>query len=182
MPLPPATLRSPYNAAWPARYKYAFRHRQWLEPMCRRASQWRHDAAGNCPSSRLHICPAHENAQVCSATIRHARHCFRLAIWMLNRAHLRGNASYVTQPAPRSGRQGIAAPSGLMTCWSHMQNRTANRYSNTMMVASTARLSPGSARSSATVQSRSARKIFSIFMASTTHSASPAFTCWPSVT
>ena len=51
-----------------------------------------------------------------------------------------------------------------------------------MMTASTARLSPGLAFSLETVRSRSARSTFSIFIASTTASVSPALTSCPSAT
>ena len=50
-----------------------------------------------------------------------------------------------------------------------------------MITASTARLSPGLALIGFTVPSRSARSTFSIFIASTTASVSPALTSWPSV-
>ena len=55
-------------------------------------------------------------------------------------------------------------------------------YSNSMITASTARLSPGAALIALTTQSRSARSTFSIFMASTMASCSPAFTSCPSST
>src|SRR5439155_21975598 len=55
-------------------------------------------------------------------------------------------------------------------------------YSNSRITWSTARLSPGLARSLATRPSRSARSTFSIFIASTTTSGSPALTSWPSPT
>src|SRR5205085_5466553 len=53
---------------------------------------------------------------------------------------------------------------------------------NSNITASTARLSPGLALMVLTTPSRSARKTFSIFIASTTASASPALTSWPSTT
>ena len=46
--------------------------------------------------------------------------------------------------------------------------RHTSVYSNSMITSSTARLSPGAAFRAATTPSRSARRIFSIFMASTT--------------
>src|SRR6516165_3141901 len=56
------------------------------------------------------------------------------------------------------------------------------RHANSMITASTARLSPGLALIAFTTPSRSARKTFSIFIASTTASVSPALTSWPSLT
>src|SRR5262249_20097325 len=56
------------------------------------------------------------------------------------------------------------------------------RHANSMITASTARLSPGLALITLTTPSRSARKTFSIFMASTTASVSPALTSCPSLT
>ncbi len=49
-----------------------------------------------------------------------------------------------------------------------------------MITASTARLSPTCALTDLTTRSRSARSTFSIFIASTTASVSPALTSWPS--
>ncbi len=51
-----------------------------------------------------------------------------------------------------------------------------------MITASTATLSPGLTRMFLMVPSRSARRIFSIFMASITAKVSPALTSWPSAT
>ena len=51
-----------------------------------------------------------------------------------------------------------------------------------MMTASTARLSPSLAMMALTVASRSARNTFSIFIASTTASGSPALTSCPTTT
>ena len=65
------------------------------------------------------------------------------------------------------------------------QSRGANRaalQANSKMTASTARLSPGLALIFLTVPSISARSTFSIFIASTTATVSPALTSWPSLT
>src|SRR5579871_2320736 len=53
---------------------------------------------------------------------------------------------------------------------------------NSRITASTARLSPFLAKTALMVPSRSARSTFSIFMASTTASVSPALTSWPGAT
>src|SRR5690349_12594985 len=55
-------------------------------------------------------------------------------------------------------------------------------HSNSMMTASTARLSPLRAWIALTLPSRSARRTFSIFIASTMASGSPALTSWPTST
>src|SRR5689334_4221958 len=55
-------------------------------------------------------------------------------------------------------------------------------YANSMITASTARLSPGFTLIAFTTASRSARSTFSIFIASTTASVSPTLTSWPSFT
>src|SRR5690606_13858758 len=55
-------------------------------------------------------------------------------------------------------------------------------YSNSMITSSTASVSPGLQLILATTPSRSARRMFSIFIASTTHSGSPVFTSWPTST
>src|SRR5262249_54983859 len=55
-------------------------------------------------------------------------------------------------------------------------------YANSMITASTAMLSPGRTLIDFTTPSRSARSTFSIFMASTMASVSPALTSWPSAT
>src|SRR4029077_10411320 len=53
-------------------------------------------------------------------------------------------------------------------------------HADSMMTASTARLSPALALIFLTRAFRSARRMFSIFMASTTASESPGCTSWPS--
>src|SRR5262249_30891351 len=77
------------------------------------------------------------------------------------------------------GRRPVAWPAHA-AC--KMRDTLAARQANSMITASTARLSPGLALIALMTPSRSARSTFSIFMASTTASVSPALTSCPSST
>jgi len=82
----------------------------------------------------------------------------------------------------RATRKGLPnrppSPSGRVEIWQAQRSEFrggAAAQANSMMTASTARLSPGAALIFSIVQSNSARRMFSIFIASTTASASPIF-------
>ena len=80
-----------------------------------------------------------------------------------------------------AAKQSGAIPSLERDCFvaGRLLAMTPAAHSNSRMTSSTARLSPGLARILAMRPSRSARSTFSIFIASTIASASPALTSWP---
>src|SRR5262245_33125512 len=79
-------------------------------------------------------------------------------------------------------RSDVCLPgANALTRW-RFRSRRPPGYVNSRITASTARLSPFLAWIFFTTPSRSARSTFSIFIASTTASVSPALTSWPSAT
>ena len=90
---------------------------------------------------------------------------------------------HATTPTPSTGtrpQDGSPSPSNE-TLQTHRAGRTpggvvGGAYSNSMMTSSTARLPPAEATIFLTLQSCSALRMFSIFIASMTASFSPAFT------
>src|SRR4029077_6708554 len=104
------------------------------------------------------------------------------------RQHLDATIYTVAQPAaqpeaPRCARRPNPVADTLHLAGDPQAHGLVRRHhSNSRMTWSTATLSPGLARIRAMRPSRSARNMFSIFIASTTASGSPAFTSWPWVT
>ena len=70
----------------------------------------------------------------------------------------------------------VLDPAGRGSASAGSRYAAVRNQANSRITASTARLSPALAATFLTLPSRSARRMFSIFMASTTASASPAFT------